>query len=175
MIKKSSKMATFIYSEIKLGEFDLQLTREDFELELPSGNSVAIELALNKILPKDFNYWDIVNNNINKWTVAHICATLKTLPEDFNNWELSDVNGWTVAHQYINSCKVFPPNFKNYNLSDITGWSVAHEAAKYNCLPEWFQDWEYKNDFGLSVREVLEEFNSSKTMFINYIKGGYIM
>ena len=53
-------------------------------------------------LPNNFNQWNLSDRD--GWTVAHVAALLGHLPPSFNQWNLADKNGVTVGDLFIKNC-----------------------------------------------------------------------
>jgi hypothetical protein len=88
--------------------------------------------------PPGFNNWDAVIDPVSKRTLGHLAAKLDKLPPGFDRWYISDLSGWTVAHEYIRQHKKISRHFKNWDLADHNLWTVAHEARMQDCLPKGF-------------------------------------
>lgn len=68
----------------------------DFEVcSSLDGRSVAHEAVKRGRLPKDFDKWEIKDDE--GWSVAHEAGYWGNLPEDFNKWGIKDNRGWSVA------------------------------------------------------------------------------
>lgn len=141
---------------------DNQEIPEDFnqwELKIgkPSahnGLTIAYYAATKKRLPKNFNKWHIPNTTGALRTVAHMAALKNILPPDFNQWDLTDISGWTVAHEFINA-RPLPKGFNQWELADKKGWTVAHEGAKKGNLPDDFNQWGICDGHNCSVGQIL--------------------
>lgn len=75
------------------------------------------------------------------------------LPSEFNEWEISDENGWSIAHLAAKA-GLLPEYFNDWHISDKDGWTVAHEAAKNGNLPTGFTQWHLKDKNRISVKSI---------------------
>ena len=55
------------------------------------------------------------------------------------------------------------PYYEHWGLSDEHGWTLAHQAAKYGHLPEAGIFWNFKDNNGVTVREVANEYAKKNT------------
>jgi hypothetical protein len=97
-------------------------------------------------LPEDFDQWDLSNDE--GWTIAHEAASYHRLPANFNQWGLADKEGWTVAHTASDGC--LPEDFSQWDLANSKGWTVAHVAAARQ-LPPNFTQWGLADKDGWTV------------------------
>ena len=75
------------------------------------------KMAVNGTLSKDFNRWDICNED--GWTVAHEAALYGNLPESFDRWSLADKNGLVVVYAAAFMCTL--P--KDFHLTHPEHWN----------------------------------------------------
>ena len=107
-------------------------------------------------MPDDFEEWSI--SNLRGWTIAHEAARINKLPDDFNQWDLmAPENNWSVAHVAAKH-GTLPTNFEQWEICDKFGLTVAHIAAANGNLPDDFNQWDLKTYSGLSVQDVLREY-----------------
>jgi hypothetical protein len=140
---------------------------DQWEIEDYAGGSVAHVAAMQETLPDGFKDWHL--RNLNGDTVAHVAVTFGHLPADFNKWSLRDKNGYTVAHIAARDGKL-PHDFNQWDLINTHeayfGNTVAHEAAKHGTLPADFDQWDLQNCNGYTVREIAEDRQKKKDMFV---------
>jgi len=64
------------------------------------------------------------------------------LPEGFNQWDLSDEEGFTVAHAAAIGGNNLPEGFNQWGMRDSEGFTVADVVRWMGHLPEGFDQWE---------------------------------
>jgi hypothetical protein len=122
---------------------------ERWETAGPGGYSVARAAAGAGKLPGCFGRWEITDGK--GWPVAHEAARPAKLPAGFKGGDLADCRGKTVTHIAFASCKHFSKNFALWDMTDNNGWSVAHEAAMNERLPWGFSLWDLAESSGRTV------------------------
>jgi hypothetical protein len=85
---------------------------------------------------------------------ALACADAESgdLHVGFDQWDMSDEEGWSVAHHAV-MCGPLPDDFNGWAIHDLHGWTVAHVAARCGHLPEGFTLWTLADDKGRTVAQ----------------------
>jgi len=126
--------------------------------------TVAHIAAIYNNLPNNFNLWELADDY--GITVGHIAAYFNRLPDGFSNWnqkgEFSSIKPTILdvlkktkeksysefilseqrVHHYLNLVtNTILSDFKLWHACHSDYWSIAHQAAKFNTLPDGFNDW----------------------------------
>ncbi|MDR1041964.1 MAG: hypothetical protein LBR80_17720 [Deltaproteobacteria bacterium] len=118
---------------------------ELWELTSRGGWSVAHEGARHNKLPECFNRWDILDAKLR--SVAEITLERGHLPPSFNRWMIPASPGCacgpgrTIAHLAARFNRL-PDDFQDYGLTGEGSWTVAQEAERSGTLPKGFDRWD---------------------------------
>jgi hypothetical protein len=131
----------------------------------PDDVTVAHALAKYHPMPERFDQWELsFGEKELEYTVAHAAALRGTLPHDPTLWTIGESYGWPVALQMAESPHPMPEGFDQWDLSDGDGWTVAHEAALQAKLPPDVspETLALSDDDGITVADVVQMRRTGK-------------
>lgn len=112
-------------------------------------------------IPEEKTDWtEVVPIRINlariNFTLGHYAAITGTLPKGFRAWSIKAlVGGRSVSVAEVAArFNSLPEDFNEWAIADEKGWSAAHVYASMRPMPENFNQWDISTVKGVTVRDL---------------------
>lgn len=122
----------------------------------------SIKAIIEEIPADSIDWAEVVPIRINltkiNFTLAHYAALSGSLPKGFRAWSISAVVGNRTIYvaEVAARFNSLPEDFNDWHLADEKGWSVAHIYASLRPMPESFTQWDLSTVKEVSVRDIAD-------------------
>lgn len=136
------------------------LIKGDLEVLTGSGVVAAVQDIILAMPDEVVDWSEIIPVRINysviEFTLAHYAAFSKSLPEGYSDWGITTrVGGRSVSVAEVAArFDALPEDFDQWHLCDEYGWTAAHAYASQRPMPGSFEQWNLSTHKKVSVLDI---------------------